>query len=78
MEKRIKIKPEFFNEVLKGNKKAELRLNDRDYKIGDIYYLDEFDEVYTGRSLKVEITHIIKNFEGLKDNYVIFSFKKIN
>lgn len=33
----IKILPEYFEEVLAGRKRAELRLNDRNYKKGDIY-----------------------------------------
>lgn len=39
----IKILPEYFEEVLSGRKRAELRLNDRDYKKGDIYDLREWN-----------------------------------
>ena len=40
--KRLKILPQYFEEVIKGNKRAELRLNDRDFKVGDIYELEEY------------------------------------
>lgn len=37
----IKILTEYFEEVVAGRKRAELRFNDRDYKVGDIYDLKE-------------------------------------
>ncbi len=71
----IKILPEYYKEVIKGNKKAELRLNDRDYKVGDKIVLEEYENgSYTGRSAKVKITHLIEDFSGLEKDFVIFSF----
>ncbi len=72
----IKILPEYFEKVIKGNKKAELRRNDRDYKIGDKVILKEYSEgSYTGRYAKVKITHLIESFEGLDPDFVVFSFE---
>lgn len=74
----IKILPEYFEEVLSGRKRAELRLNDRDYKKGDIYDLREWNpkrERYTGRRINIEITHVLEGFEGLKKGWCMFSFK---
>ena len=73
--KRLKILSQHFEEVIKGNKRAELRLNDRDFKVGDIYELEEYDgKTYTGRSVTVRITHILEGFEGLTKGWCMFSF----
>lgn len=73
--KKLKTLPQYFEEVVKGNKKAELRFNDRDFKVGDIYELEEYDgKTYTGRSVMVRITHILEGFEGLAKGWCVFSF----
>ena len=73
--KKLKTLPQYFEEVVKGNKKAELRFNDRDFKVGDIYELEEYDgKTYTGRSVTVRITHILEGFEGLAKGWCVFSF----
>lgn len=74
----IKILPEYFEEVLAGRKRAELRLNDREYKKGDIYDLREWNpkrQRYTGRKINIQISHVLENFEGLKKGWCVFSFK---
>jgi hypothetical protein len=38
----LKTWPEFFEEVRNGNKPFEYRLNDRDYKVGDVLHLREW------------------------------------
>lgn len=74
-EKALKILPEFFEEVVNGNKRAELRLNDRDFKVGDIYELREWDgKKYTGNGITIRITHILQGYKGLEGNYCMFSF----
>ena len=74
--KRLKILPVYFRQVLCGDKRAELRLNDRDFQVGDIYELAEFDGVsYTGRCLTVKITHVLRCFDGLQEGYCMFSFE---
>ena len=52
----------FFTQTLARNKMFEIRLNDRNYQVGDFLHLAEWDEVkekYTGRHLLVEITYIL-------------------
>ena len=73
----LKILPEYFEEVADGFKRAEVRYNDRDFKIGDIYSLCEWDgEKFTGRSITIRITHVLHGagFKGLAPNYCMFSF----
>lgn len=73
----LKILPKYFNEVQAKRKNFELRLNDRDFKAGDIFVLREFDNgAYTGRYFIGSISYVLKNCEeyGLKDGYCIFGF----
>ncbi|HIB5645291.1 DUF3850 domain-containing protein [Klebsiella sp. JB_Kp018] len=56
----LKITSRYFNEVFHGNKKAELRKDDRGYKVGDVISLCEWEQqTYTGRKFAVVITHIL-------------------
>lgn len=58
-----KIWPEYFEEVLKGNKKFELRLNDFDINKDDILVLKEWDpktKDYTGRIIEKKVGYVGK------------------
>jgi hypothetical protein len=60
---RKKCLPEFFQAVLDGKKKYELRLNEFDVQEGDIFVLEEIDPVtrsYTGRTLEKRVTYAWK------------------
>lgn len=73
--RKLKILPQYFEEVANGNKRAELRFNDRGFKVGDVYDLEEFDgKTYTGRAITIRITHILEGFEGLTKGWCMFSF----
>lgn len=62
VEHKVKSWPHLFQATLVGSKTHELRrATDRDYRVGDILCLQEFDPVtkcYTGRELKVRITYV--------------------
>lgn len=73
----LKTLPEYYDAVAKGVKTYELRFDDRDYAVGDLLLLREWENgQYSGRRLMVKITHILKGFEGLKDGWAILSVKK--
>ncbi|MFA6524635.1 MAG: DUF3850 domain-containing protein [Patescibacteria group bacterium] len=58
-----KVWPEYFQKILDGDKKYELRLADFDCQQGDILLLKEWDnktQKYTGREIEKEVTHILK------------------
>jgi len=64
-----KIRPEYFEKILSGEKKYELRLADWDCKIGDILVLKECDPItreYTGREIEKEIISVLKT-KGAED-----------
>ena len=67
----------FFDQIKTGVKTFELRRNDRDFQVGDWVYLHEYDmlqDVYSGQSIRVEITYVLENRAGLDDDMCIFSF----
>lgn len=72
----LKITPMYFREILTGSKNFEVRYNDRNYKVGDILSLEEFDaKGYTGKFLNAEITYILNDPAYCKKDYVILGFK---
>lgn len=82
----------YFHEVWEGNKTFEVRFNDRDFKVGDIVYLVEYEpnkdkdinfslenlNVDNRNYVKVEVTYILEDFKGLSKDYVCFSFKVLD
>jgi len=80
----VKSWPDFFEPLLNGSKMFDLRRNDRDYKVGDLLYLREWDDheqEYTGRQCFRRITYIldgighgsIEPHKGLVRGFVILS-----
>lgn len=70
----LKILPEYFEAVVSGDKRFEIRKNDRNYKKGDILRLNEYqDGQYTGRFHVVEITYITDYAQ--QDGYVVLGIK---
>ncbi|MFB8523124.1 DUF3850 domain-containing protein [Enterococcus faecalis] len=70
----LKILPEYFEAVVLGNKRFEIRKNDRNYKKGDILRLNEYqDGQYTGDVHVAEITYITDYAQ--QDGYVVLGIK---
>jgi len=58
-----KVLPEYFQEIVDGNKTFELRLNDFEINKGDTLFLKEWDpetKDYTGRELEKEVGYVGK------------------
>lgn len=56
-----------FEPILLGIKTHDLRVLDRDYKVGDICLLREYDALtteYTGREVLVEVTYVTSEKHG--------------
>jgi len=67
MKKLVKIEkkvwPEYFQDLLEGEKTFELRLADFECQPGDILILKEWNpktKQYTGRQLEKKVTYVIK------------------
>lgn len=83
----VKSWPKFFEPIRNGDRKHELRKNDRNYNVGDylwlMYWCPEKQE-YNGQYIVAEITSITSKEEpcaisdnGLNEEYVILSIKVI-
>jgi ASC-1-like (ASCH) protein len=75
MPKRIikKVLPEYFQDILDGKKKYELRLNDFDIEPGDMLVLEEYTSSdpetrkATGRVIEKKVTYLQKlNLQDLR------------
>lgn len=74
----LKIYPEFFSAVCTGVKRAELRRNDRDYRVGDTLHLLETPRGSchsTGEFINATITHIADVGEWMP-GYVLLSIER--
>jgi len=70
----LKTESEYFEPILSRKKNFELRLNDRDFQVGDILRLEEVkDGRFTGRNTYRIVSYVLKevpNF-GLKEGHAI-------
>ena len=71
----LKILPEYYDAVRCGDKRFEIRKNDRNFHRGDILRLKEWDgEKFTGEELDALVRYILFDFTGgLQDGYCIMS-----
>lgn len=76
----LKILPGHFQEVTRGEKKFEVRKNDRNFQVGDIVKLREFDYTkYIRREVLVKITYVFQGgVFGLEKGFCVFSFERIS
>ena len=81
MRHRIKITYDHYEDKLAGLKDWEIRKNDKPYEIGDEvqYILVTSIPLHNPLQQEIyEITNILKEHEGLKTGYIIFSDKLIS
>ena len=72
----LKILPEYFEAVTDGTKRFELRKDDRGFAVGDEIVLKEWKGAeYTGRTVKKQISYILKNYTVLAEGYAVLSLK---
>lgn len=76
---RIKIAPVHFNDVVFGIKRAEVRRHDRDYWVGDVLVLREWEHgKFTGREARAQITHILPGDQhGIAPGYSVLSISVV-
>ena len=75
-----KILPQYIYAVINGEKTFELRKDDDGIEVGDHVILREWTgENYTGLSIEVEVTYVLRNVEqyGLMNGFCIFGIRKV-
>lgn len=86
VEHNLKTWPEFFEAIWRRQKLFELRQNDRDYQVGDLLSLQEYEfghlKSYTGRVVKARIDYVLRDTEGsqfgLVPGYCIMSITPLH
>jgi hypothetical protein len=81
----IKVWPLYFVALLSGDKTFEWRRNDRNYAVGDVLLLQEFEPPcrtlslgsYTGRVAHAVITYKAEGVFGIPEGYCILGFKRV-
>ena len=76
----LKTLPEYYEKILDGTKRFELRKNDRDFKVGDWLHLAEWSDPdgYTGRSRRMVVRSIVDDERfGRKPGWVCMSIDKL-
>ena len=77
----LKILPYYFNLVESGMKTFEIRLNDRNYQVGDILILHEYyGGKYTDKKIVAKVDAVINFCVGVKKGYIVLlieTYKKI-
>ena len=74
----LKTWPEPFNAVWDGQKRYEIRRNDRDFNFGELLELREWDpeDGYSGRYVLARITYLTEGGEwGLPDDLCVMSIR---
>ena len=72
----LKILPEYFVAVANGTKTFEVRKDDRPFEVGEILCLREINcGVLTGRTIKAEVTYVLRHPDYCKEGYCILSIK---
>lgn len=70
----LKLIQPYFDAVWHRKKLFEVRLNDRDYKVGDELLLREYnpkDNTYTSMCVRCTVCFILVSSPGLKEGYVV-------
>lgn len=80
-EHELKITKDNFDAIVKGQKTFELRRNDRNYEVGDILLLRDWDDnlkEFSGLSYRVRVMYILKDVPelGLHPDYIIMGIRR--
>jgi len=77
---RLKTWPEYFNAVVDGTKTFEVRKNDRNYQIGDMLVLKEFDpqkQTFTLRITYRVICYVLPGGQfGIETGYCVLGLRE--
>ena len=73
----LKTWPQFYRAVARGDKRFEVRKDDRAYQAGDVLVLQEYDperREFNGPSVRVRVTFVLRGGEfGIEPGFVVMS-----
>lgn len=74
----LKILPEYYRAIEKGEKTFEVRFNDRDFQKYDVLHLQEWvNGCYTKREITADVTYILDDPAYCKEGFVIMGIHVI-
>lgn len=75
----LKIEPGHFRDVQLGLKRAEVRRDDRGFRVGDHVVLREYHDHfgYIGGVITARISHILTGGYGLQPGFVVLSLRGV-
>jgi hypothetical protein len=75
----LKIRPEFFAPILSGEKRFELRKDDRGFHAGDTLRLREWTSEggYSGREASADVSYLVSGEPWLQRNMVCMSIENL-
>lgn len=77
----LKTWTEYFDKIISGEKKFEVRKNDRNFKVGDTLILKEWVNhgmagYYTGEEHTVSVSYILQGGQfGIEKDYIVMSIQ---
>lgn len=74
---RKKILPQYFDCIITGEKKFEIRKDEDDIQTGDVLVLEEWNnQFYTGRKISKDVKYVLRSASnyGLQEGYCIIGF----
>lgn len=75
----LKTYPKYFQETIEGSKPFEIRKDDRDFQVGDVLILKEWDNIkYSGRESGAVVRYVLRDFIGLQEGYVALGLQILN
>jgi hypothetical protein len=76
----LKTWPEYFKAVASGAKSFEVRLHDRDFRVGDTLILQEYDpqvRAFTGQTHTATVTYLLPGGDfGVASNYCVMGLSR--
>lgn len=76
----LKTWPRFYKALADGSKTFEVRKNDRDFQVGDVLELREWDhetEKYTGREMAKVVTYVLHGGAfGIDADFCVLGLRK--
>jgi hypothetical protein len=70
----------YFQNVWDGNKKFEVRFNDRDFKVGDLLLLKKYDipsKMYLPVEILCDVIYLLSDEKYVKEGFVVLGIKII-
>jgi hypothetical protein len=77
----LKTWPKYFDAVARGEKRFEVRRDDRDFEVGDIVTLQRFDpkkNAFTGAEMNFQIGYILRgSVFGIEAGHCVFGLQDL-